>query len=94
MEILRRLLILKWHPKLKTFVENYHATFDRKMKFNFHALKLDDDGRFKNRLKRPTFFIKPFSTMLNLEVDRISLQQLEYEMDRTDYPVDYSFFEI
>ena len=30
--------------------------------------------------------------MLNLEVDRIYLQQLEYEMDRTDYPVDYNFF--
>ena len=29
--------------------------------------------------------------MLNLEVDRLSLQQLEYEMDRTDYPVDYNF---
>ena len=32
--------------------------------------------------------------MLNLEVDRLSLQQLEYEMDRTDYPVNYNFFEI
>ena len=32
--------------------------------------------------------------MINLEADRISLQQLEYEMDCTDYPVDYNFFEI
>ena len=32
--------------------------------------------------------------MLDSEVDRISLQQLEYETDRTDYPVDYIFFEI
>ena len=32
--------------------------------------------------------------MPNLEVDRISLQQLEYEMDCTDYPVDYNCFEI
>ena len=32
--------------------------------------------------------------MMNLEVDRLSHQQLEYEMDRTDYPVNYNFFEI
>ena len=32
-----------------------------------------------------------FLPMLNLEGDRISIQQLEYEMDRTDYPVDYNF---
>ena len=32
--------------------------------------------------------------MLNLEVDRISLQKLEYEMDLTDFPVDCNFFEI
>ena len=38
--------------------------------------------------------MRPFLTMLNLEVDRIYLQKLEYEMDRTYYPVDYDFFEI
>ena len=32
--------------------------------------------------------------MINLEVYRISLQQLEYEMDLTDYPVNYNCFEI
>ena len=32
--------------------------------------------------------------MLNFEVERISLQKLEYEMDRTDFPVDYNFSEI
>ena len=41
--------------------------------------------------KRPNFVIRPFLTMLNLEVYRISLQQLEYEMDHTDYPVNYLF---
>ena len=29
--------------------------------------------------------------MLNSEVDRLYLQQIEFEMDRTDYPVDYNF---
>ena len=32
--------------------------------------------------------------MLNLVVNRISLQQLEYEMERADLPDDYIFFEI
>ena len=32
--------------------------------------------------------------MLKSEVDRLSLQQLEYEMDRADLPDDYNFFEI
>ena len=32
--------------------------------------------------------------MLNLEVNRLSLQKFEYEMDCTEYPVDYIFFEI
>ena len=30
--------------------------------------------------------------MFNLEVGRISLPQLEYEMDFTDYPAGYNFF--
>ena len=33
----------------KSFVKNCHATFDKKMKLNCHALKLDDDDLFKNR---------------------------------------------
>ena len=78
----------------KCFVKNCHATFDKKMKFNFHVLKLYDDDLFKNRSKRSTFVTRPFLTMLNLEVNIISLQQLEYEMDRTDYPIDYNCFEI
>ena len=29
-----------------SFVKNYHATFDKKMKFNCRALKLDYDDLF------------------------------------------------
>ena len=76
----------------KSFVKNYHTTFDKKMNFNFLYLKLDYDDLFNNRSKRPTFVMRPFFTMLNFEVDRISLQKLEYKMDRTDYPVNYNFF--
>ena len=46
---------------------------------------------FNNRSKIPTFVLRPLKAMLNFEVDRLSLQQLEYKMDRTDYPVDYNF---
>ena len=72
----------------KRFVKNCHATFDKKMKFSCLSFNLDDDNLFKNSSKRPTFFIRPFSTILNLEVDRISLHQFEYAMDCTDYPYD------
>ena len=61
------------------------------MNINCHAIKLDHDDLFKNRPKRRTFLLRPFLTILNLEAERISLQKLDYEMDRTDYPVDYSF---
>ena len=30
--------------------------------------------------------------MLNFEVDRLSIQQLKYEMDYTGFPDDYIFF--
>ena len=72
----------------KHFVKICHTTFEKKMKFNFPYLKLDDDDLFKNSSRIPTFVIRTFLTMLNLEVYRISLQQLEYEIDHTDYPVD------
>ena len=67
--------------KIKTifkssFVKNCHATFDKKMKFNFHVFIFDDDYMFKNSPKRLTFVTRPFLIMLNLEVDKIYLQQL------------------
>ena len=58
------------------------------------SLKIDDDALFKNRPKRPAFLLRPLRSVLNFEVDRLSPQQIEYEMDCTDYPVDYNCFEI
>ena len=78
----------------KSFVKSCHATFDKKMKFNFHSIKLDDDDLFNNMSKRPTFVTRRSLTILSLEMYRISLHQLKYEMDRTNYPVDYNFSEI
>ena len=53
-----------------------------------------DGDQFKNSSKIPTFLLRPFLTMLNLEVDSVSLQKIENEMDRTEYPVGYIFSEI
>ena len=73
----------------KRFVKNYHAMFDKK-KINFLSLNIEDD-LFKYRSKRPTFVLRPFLTMINLYVDRLSLKHHEYEMYCTDYPLDYIF---
>ena len=72
----------------RSFVQSCHDTFDKKMKFNCHALKLDDDDMFKNRSKIPAIVLGPLKAMLYFEVGILSLQQLEYEVDCTDYPVD------
>ena len=48
----------------------------------------------KIRSKSPEFALKTLKEMLNLVVDRIYLQQLEYKMERDDIPDDYNFFEI
>ena len=36
--------------------------------------------------------MNPLQTMLNHVIDTLSLQQLEYEMDRADLPDDYNYF--
>ena len=73
----------------KRFVKNCDATFDKKIKFNCLSLKIDDDNLFKNRSKKPTFVTRPFLTILNLEVDRIFPQQLEYAMDYNCVEIGY-----
>ena len=75
------------------FVNNCHVTFDKIMKNNCLSLKIDDDSLFKSRSKRPTLVLRPFLTMLNLYVKRLSPQQLEYGMDLNYYPIDHNCFE-
>ena len=52
------------------------------------SLKEKDDALFKIRSKRPAFVIKPLKAMLHLVADIISLQKLEYEIERADLPDD------
>ena len=74
--------------------KNRCSTFKIKIKMHCYYLKIDDDALFKNGSKRPAFVLRPLKSVLNFEVDILSLQQLEYEMDCADLPDDYIFFEI
>ena len=65
-----------------------HATFKIQMKIHCYSLKAEHYALFKNRLKKPAFVLKPLKAILNPVVDRSSLQQLEYEMERDDLPDD------
>ena len=53
-----------------------------------------DNVLFKNRKKNPKFVLSPLTRFLNLKLDRLSLLQLECEMDSTGYPDDHNFFEL
>ena len=65
----------------------------KKMKINCYYLKIEDAALLNNRSKIPTFVLRPLKYILNFEVHRLSLQQLEYRMDHTGYPVDYIYSE-
>ena len=72
--------------------KNLRDTFKIQMKKYCLYLKAKDGLLFKIRSKIPAFVIKQLKAMLDLVVDRIYLQQLEYEMERADLPDDYIFF--
>ena len=53
-----------------------------------------DKFLFKNRKIFPKFVLAPFRLFLDSKLDRLSLQQLECEIDSTGYPDDHNFFEL
>ena len=55
------------------------------------SLKANYDAQFNIRSKIPTFVMKPLKSMVNHVSDRISPQQLAYEMERADIPDDCIF---
>ena len=61
------------------------------MKIHCLSLKEKYDTLFKIRSRKPAFLLNPLKAMLNLVIDRICLQQLEYEMERADIPDDSIF---
>ena len=52
-----------------------------------------DNVLFKNRKTFPKFLLAPLRGFLNQKLDRLSLQQIECEMNSTGYPDDHNFFE-
>ena len=66
--------------------KNFRATFKTQIKVHYLSLYAEDDALFKNRSQKPSFALRPLKSMLNFEVDRLSLQQIEYEMDCADLP--------
>ena len=50
-----------------------------------------DNELFQNSTKKPKFLLCSFQQFLNSKLDRLSLQQLECEMDCTDYPDKYNY---
>ena len=71
--------------------KNCRATFKIQMKKHCLSLKAKNDALINISSKRPDFVLKPLKVMMDLVVDRISLQKLEYEMERADLPDDYNF---
>ena len=53
-----------------------------------------DNELFKNRTKKSTFVLCSFHQFLISKLDRLPPQQLECEMDCTDYPDKYNIFEL
>ena len=53
-----------------------------------------DKVLFKTRKFIPRFVLAPLRAFLDLKLDRLSLFQLELEMDSTGYPDDHKFFEL
>ena len=82
-------------PKFKkSFGGNINAKFDVFMKTRYDFIIEADNELFNNRTQKLTFVLCSFQQMLNPKLDRLSLQQLEYELDYTDYPDKYNFFEL
>ena len=53
-----------------------------------------DNVLFKNMKTFPKFVLASLCGFLNSKLDKLSLQQLECEMDSTGYPDDHNFFEL
>ena len=53
-----------------------------------------DKVLFKTRKFLPKFVLAPLRGFLNSKLDRLSLQNIECEMNYTGYPDDHKFFEL
>ena len=85
----------KTTPKFKkSLEENINAKFDIFTKTRCDLIMEDDNKLFKNRTQEPTFVLSSFQKLLYSKLDRLSLQQVECELDRTDHTDKYNCFEL
>ena len=75
-------------------MENINANFNAVMYSRCEELIVANNVLFKNRKIFPKFVLAPLRGFLNSTLDRLSLQQLECEMDSTGYPDQHNFFEL
>ena len=82
-------------PKVKKhFGKKFNAKFDICMKTRCEFIIEADNKLFQNSTNKTTFVLCSFQQFLNSKLDILSLQKLEYEMNFTDYPDKYNFFEL
>ena len=82
-------------PKFKkSFRTNFNSKFNIPMKTICEFIIKADNELFQNRTRKPTFLLCSFQHFLNSKLDRLSLQQLECEMDSAGYSDKYNFFEL
>ena len=74
-------------PKFKKrFRTNFNTKFNIRMNTRCEFIIKADNELFQNRTRKPTFVLCSFQHFLNSKLDRLSLQQLECEMDSAGYP--------
>ena len=82
-------------PKYKnSYGVNINANFNAFMDRRCEELIVADNVLFKNRKTFTKFLLAPLRLFLDSKLDRLSLQQLECEMDSTGYPDDHNVFEL
>ena len=62
------------------------------MKTRYEFIIKADNEVFKKRSNKPMFVLTSFKIFFDSKLDRLSLQQLEFEMDSAGYPDEYNFF--
>ena len=70
----------------KGFENNINAKFDARMKTRCEFLIKADNELFQKRTRKIMFVLNSFQHFLNSNLNKLSLHQLEFEMDSAGYP--------
>ena len=80
----------------------YKKSFKHSINSNFNVfmtniceiiIKADND-LYNFRTKRPKCVLNSFQHFLDSKLDRLSIQQIDFEMDSAGYPDNYNYFEL